>query len=79
VTAKPQRPAVEELSDLQWARIERSLWSELDAPARGGAQREAAAAPGKAVWWRRRELMIGVGVALAAALVLVVWWPRPRP
>jgi FecR protein len=71
------RPKVEDLSDLQWARLERGLWSRLDAedaspPAEQGSRY---AAPPRSRG--RRALAVAGGLALVAALVLVFWARRP--
>jgi TolA-binding protein len=79
VKEKARRPEVEELSDLEWARVERGLWQRMEAGdgARGeherdvGADRVAAREGG----WRRKAAFGGV-VALAAAAMLVVWLGR---
>lgn len=72
------RPEVEDLSDLQWARLERGLWSRLDAEDASPSeeQRSRYAAPPRSRG--RRALAVAGGLALVAALVLVVFWVR-RP
>lgn len=76
---RPVVPDVEELSDLQWARIERGLWQRMDAAAaEGESPRDdvdesprragAAAATSPRTW--RRHAAIGGAVAMAAALAL---------
>lgn len=72
---KPEgkRPPVEELSDLQWARVERGLWTRLDAePALSEAM--APSAEGARAWARRRwrPLAIGGAMAMAAAVTLLL-------
>lgn len=67
---------VEELSDLQWARIERGLWAKLDSEA-GAA--EPAPPQHVSSSWRVRGLAVGGALALAAVAALVLLWPRPRP
>lgn len=75
---------VEELSDLQWARVERGLWQRLDAEtaeAAMGAARDAGDAEEALAQRARRQrrtwklAAIAGGLAAAAALALVVW-PR---
>ncbi len=75
---------VEELSDLQWARVERGLWQRLDAEtaeaamdaARGAGDAEQAQAQ-RARRQRRAWQIAAIagGLAAAAALALAVW-PR---
>ncbi len=83
---KAKRPEVEELSDLQWARIERGLWQRMEAGEGeqgaherdgGAADRVAARGAGssRSGGWRRVAAFGGV-VALAAAVMLVVWLAR---
>ena len=75
----PQRPVipeVEELSDLQWARIERGLWSKLDA---GVGAEAAPVGPARAASsWRLRGLAIGGALAVAAVALLALFWRGPR-
>ncbi|HRC58470.1 MAG TPA: FecR family protein, partial [Kofleriaceae bacterium] len=72
-TPRPQLPEVEELSDLQWARVERGLWTRLDAadPAAEvllpGSPRATSAS------WRLRGLVIGALAVAAVALLAVLW------
>jgi len=61
-------PPVEPLPDLAWARLERQLWHSLDAP---GA--EPVAARGPLGRWR---YPLVAAVAVAAAAVLAIAWPR---
>ncbi|MEZ4399914.1 MAG: FecR family protein [Kofleriaceae bacterium] len=62
----PERPPVEALPDLSWARLERRLWQSLDAVAPEPAPRRRS--------WRWPAVGAGlIVVAAAAALV----WPRP--
>ncbi|MEZ4361445.1 MAG: FecR family protein [Kofleriaceae bacterium] len=68
-----QRPEVEELSDLQWARLERALWTRLDAEAA-----EAPVAVGAGLARRRRGIAIAGSLALVAAVLLAVFVSR-RP
>lgn len=72
---EPSRPEIEELSDLQWARIERGLWqrmdaapAELDAAEAGQPRRVRGAQP-----WRWRALALGAALAAAAVLVFTLW------
>ncbi len=68
-------PSVEELSDLQWARIERGLWAKLDAEVV-----QVAPAPSLRVSssWRVRGLAVGGALALAAVAALVLFWRKPK-
>lgn len=79
---RPEMPEVEELSDLQWARIERGLWQRMDAASSEGAAERgdpSAADPraggsattestGPRRWYRHAA--IGGAMALAAAVAL---------
>lgn len=67
-TPPVERPPVEELSELTWARVERRLWAELDrAPS-------AAPAPLAARTDRRRwPWLAAVALAAAAVLAFVAW------
>lgn len=71
---KAPRPEVEELSDLQWARLERGLWQRMDAsPAEAGRVEEPGRGGGAR--WRLRGLAIGGALAMVAVLLLVVLLP----
>ncbi|MCW5807306.1 MAG: hypothetical protein KIT31_33430, partial [Deltaproteobacteria bacterium] len=60
-------PPVDPLSDIAWARIERGLWERLDAGEAMPAAPAATSSP-----WRRRIAWVGVPVAVAAAVAIVV-------
>jgi hypothetical protein len=66
------RPPVELLSDIAWARVERELWTTLDAP----APAPAPATPRRRTW--PRFAIGGAALTAAAALVLVLVWPSPH-
>jgi hypothetical protein len=69
-----ERPQVTDLSDLEWARIERAIWQRLDA-----ASVTAAPAPLPHRHWLR-PLMIGAAATVLVAAGLL-WWllvPNPR-
>ena len=73
-------PEVEELSDLQWARIERGLWHRMDAAPlapEDSAHAEAAAGPmSSRARSARRWRFVALGGAMAAAAVLLLaLWP----
>ncbi len=76
---RPVVPDVEELSDLEWARIERGLWQRMDAAAAEGeargdegeaARRAGEGAPTVPRRWRRHA---AIGGALAMAAALALW------
>lgn len=68
-------PEVDELSDLQWARIERGLWAKLDADV---AQVESPPPLRASSSWRVRGLAVGGVLALAAVAALVLFWNGPK-
>lgn len=68
-------PSVEELSDLQWARIERGLWAKLDVEV---AQVAPAPSLRASSSWRVRGLAVGGVLALAAVAALVLFWRGPK-
>ncbi len=65
-------PAIEVLSDITWARVERDLWAALDA-----AEPATATPPRPSIERRWGRYAIGAGLVAAAALALVFLWPRP--
>lgn len=68
MTARPQPPEVEALSDITWARVERRLWAELD--------RTPAPAPEVVAWSpRRRWPWLAAGALAVVAVVAVLAWP----
>jgi FecR protein len=69
------RPEIEELSDLQWARIERGLWQRMDvAPAESDApEAEPSRRVRGAPPWRWRALALGTALAAAAVLLFTLW------
>ena len=68
MSARAERPEVEELSDIAWARVERRLWAELDhAPA--PAVELVVPSP------RRRWPWLVAGALAAAAVVAALAWP----
>lgn len=68
-------PQVDELSDLQWARIERGLWAKLDAEVAPMAPAPTLRASSS---WRVRGLAVGGVLALAAVAALVLFWRGPQ-
>jgi TolA-binding protein len=65
-------PPIEPLSDAAWSRVERGLWSQLDAtPAPAPAPAPARAAPRR--WW-----IAAVPLGLAAAIAAIVIGARDR-
>jgi hypothetical protein len=70
----PLTPEVEELSDLQWARIERGLWTKLDAAEAPVAtpERERSGS------WRTRGLVAGGALAAAAAALVLLLGRSPH-
>lgn len=77
----PVLPEVEELSDLQWARIERGLWAKLDAEPAAEPAVDPRSQPMVAGAWgtprRVRGLAYG-GVLAVAAVALLVLFLRGR-
>lgn len=70
------RPPVEQLSDIAWARVERDLWTALDAePAAVADAAPPGVTPKRRAWVR---VAIGTAVVAAAAAVLMLVWPSPR-
>ncbi len=61
-----ERPPIDELSDIAWARVERRLWAELDA-----APVARMAPPTRA----RRWPWLAAGALAAAAVVMILAWP----
>lgn len=66
-------PPVEGLSDIAWARVERNVWSALDASDADDQRRAAPRATTPSRRWGRYAL--AGALALAAAAVLVLLWP----
>ncbi|HUJ59698.1 MAG TPA: FecR family protein [Kofleriaceae bacterium] len=66
MTEPGERPPVEPMSDVAWARVERGLWARMD----------GAAAPRRR---RVRPWQLGVAGALAAAAALIVWLVARTP
>jgi hypothetical protein len=62
-------PPVEPLSDVAWARVERGVWSRLDADT----------APVRAMLSPRRWWLVAAPLAAAAAVVVIVFAVRTRP
>lgn len=78
--SRAEIPKVEELSDLQWARVERGLWQRMDAgplaPADAAEAEEAARALSSRSGGARRWRLVALGGALAAAaMLLFTLWP----
>ena len=69
-------PPIEPLSDAAWARVERGVWSQLDAT--GAAGRSASPSPSSSPWSRRWWLAAAPVLAAAAVAVIVVA-TRSRP
>lgn len=77
--SRGERPEVEELSDLQWARIERGLWQRLEASPSESAEAEASRPRAGRTSGRTsgrtwmRGAAFGGALALAAVVALLVW------
>jgi ferric-dicitrate binding protein FerR (iron transport regulator) len=78
--SRPQIPEVEELSDLQWARIERGLWQRMDTAPLASTEATEATAAARVLSSRSRGArlwrVVALGGALAAAaMLLFALWP----
>jgi hypothetical protein len=67
-----ERPKVEDLSDLQWARIERAVWQRLDS---SPAMTTPTQAPRR--WRGLRPVALGAVALVAVAATLLIWLRAP--
>jgi transmembrane sensor len=67
-------PPIEPLSEAAWARVERGVWSELDAERPAGSRSPGSRSPGPRRWW-----VVAAPLAAAAAVAVLLIAVRRAP